>query len=310
MNPKISIFTIPKPFEGHINIIQRNAIKSWTLLESRPEIILFGQEKGVSEITKEFGIRHIPEIEKNEFGTPFINSVFNLAKEQANNNLLVYVNSDIILMDNFMKAIEETIKSFPSFLMVSQRWDLDIKEEIQFKEIDWKDKLREYLKKEGIGPVGTDCFVFPRYFQHDMPFFVVGRDGWDNWLLYHTRSLGIPLIDGSRLIKAIHQNHDYFHYPEGKKVGKELQKNLELLGSSFNAFSPKDADWVLSEQGFKKQKRFFIPRPCYRFFGSLPAFYPYFSLWLKGLLLPVWFLAMIAKFGKKTFFKKYEIFGR
>ncbi len=28
----ITIFAIPKPFKGHIDVIQRNAIQSWTKL--------------------------------------------------------------------------------------------------------------------------------------------------------------------------------------------------------------------------------------------------------------------------------------
>jgi len=295
MNPKVSIFTIPKPFLGPINVIQRNAIQSWLLLKPKCEIILFGEEDGIAETAKKFNVRHIPDIKKNEFGTPLLDSVFNSAKEQANSNLLVYVNSDIILTDDFMKAVQQARKSFPFFLMVSQRWNLDIKEEIQFDEINWKDKLKERLSKEGIGPTGTDCFVFPRRFQHGLPSFVVGRDGWDNWFLYRARSLGVPLIDGTQMIKAIHQNHDYFHYPEGIKRGKELQKNLELLGGPFYAFSPKDADWILTEQGLKKQKTFLIFRYCYRFFGSLPAFYSYFNLGLKILLFPALLLSVVAK---------------
>ena len=52
----ITIFTIPKPFKGHINTIQRNAIQSWMQLKPECEIILFGDDYGVSDIAKEFGL--------------------------------------------------------------------------------------------------------------------------------------------------------------------------------------------------------------------------------------------------------------
>ena len=64
----ITLFTCPKPFRGHIGIIQRNAIKSWTLLKPKPEIILIGDEEGILEVCKELDLIHIPTIEKNEFG--------------------------------------------------------------------------------------------------------------------------------------------------------------------------------------------------------------------------------------------------
>ncbi len=48
----LTIFSIPKPFEGHIGIIQRNAIQSWIAL-SGCEVILCADEYGTAEITYE-----------------------------------------------------------------------------------------------------------------------------------------------------------------------------------------------------------------------------------------------------------------
>ncbi|UZE93498.1 MAG: hypothetical protein IB617_01545 [Candidatus Nealsonbacteria bacterium] len=132
----LTIFAIPKPFEKEFNIIQRNAIKSWILLEPRPEIILFGDEKGTADIAKEFNVKHFPKIARNEFGTPIVSDIFKKAQKIARNNILVYVNADIILMKDFIRAVEK-IKDEEKFLMVGQRWDVDIKEKINFKNLNW-----------------------------------------------------------------------------------------------------------------------------------------------------------------------------
>ena len=58
----ITVFSVPKPFEGHIGIIQCNAIKSWKKLDPKCEIILYGNEKGVKEIAEKFDLIHIPDI--------------------------------------------------------------------------------------------------------------------------------------------------------------------------------------------------------------------------------------------------------
>ena len=58
----LTIFATPKPFRGHIAVIQRNAIRSWTLLRPACEIILMGNDEGTAEIAAEFGVRHVPEI--------------------------------------------------------------------------------------------------------------------------------------------------------------------------------------------------------------------------------------------------------
>ncbi len=266
----LTIFTIPKSFSGRINIIQRNAILSWTMLRPKCEIILFGDEEGVAETAKEFTIRHVSEIKKNEFSTPLLDSAFNLAQELATNNIMVYVNADIILMSDFIPAIQSVKK--PLFLLSGRRWDLDIKEEIKFDEADWEDELGNLVAKEGKphGFSGIDYFVFPRNLQHDLPSFAVGRPGWDNWLIYRIRSLGIPVIDATIAISVVHQNHDYSHCLGGKRdKGPEAQKNFELAGGFSNMLSLRDADRVLTKNGLKKPG---FPR---QIFVKFSLFYPW-----------------------------------
>ena len=42
----ITIFSTPKPFSGHNEIIQRNALQSWKRLHQDIEILLFGDDEG------------------------------------------------------------------------------------------------------------------------------------------------------------------------------------------------------------------------------------------------------------------------
>ena len=93
----LTIFAVPKPFEGHIGMIQRNALRSWKRLRPECQVILFGEEAGSREVVAEFGVDQIVEIAQNDFGTPLLSSVFELAEEQATRDLLCYVNADIIL---------------------------------------------------------------------------------------------------------------------------------------------------------------------------------------------------------------------
>jgi hypothetical protein len=72
----LTLFAIPKHFRGHIATIQRNAIASWTRLNPRPEIMLFGNEDGAAETARELGLRHFPEVARNEFGTPLLGDLF------------------------------------------------------------------------------------------------------------------------------------------------------------------------------------------------------------------------------------------
>ena len=45
----LTLFAIPKPFRGQSDLIQRNAITSWTRIEPRPDVLLFGNEEGTAE---------------------------------------------------------------------------------------------------------------------------------------------------------------------------------------------------------------------------------------------------------------------
>jgi len=270
----ITIFTIPKAFKNKANIIQRKAIGSWTKLFPKCEIILFGNDEGVDKVAQEFGCLHVSEIEKTELGTPLLSSAISLTQEKAKYDTLLYLNTDIILMSDLIPSFQKVKEQ--EFLISGQRWDVDVEEKIDFRDIDWENKLREKIKEWGKlhGPTGMDYFLIPKNLPDKikMPGLAVGRPGWDNWLIYQARFLKIPVINATGLITAIHQNHDYSHSPWGrgkKVVGPEYKKNIKLAGGFANMMTLVDADWILTEKGLKKPD--FIPRV----FSTFSLFYPW-----------------------------------
>src|SRR5207248_7487543 len=137
----LTIFATPKAFRGHIAVIQRNAIRSWTLLRPACEIILMGNDEGTAEIAAEFGLRYVPEVARNTFGTPLVSDLFQQAQQLSVNNLFCYVNSDIILMRDFMQALQRVVDQTRRFLLVGQRWNFEVKEALAF-EPNWEEQLR------------------------------------------------------------------------------------------------------------------------------------------------------------------------
>src|SRR5271169_1997102 len=81
MTGMLTVFSTPKPFHGHSGIIQRNALQSWTLLHPDVEVILFGDEDGAAETCRDLGIRHEPQVRRNENGTKFLSYIFDRANE-------------------------------------------------------------------------------------------------------------------------------------------------------------------------------------------------------------------------------------
>src|SRR5258708_10580383 len=165
--PLITLFSAPKPFiDLHIATIQRNAIKSWTLLPG-VEVILLGEEDGIEQAAKDLGVKHLRNVACNDNGTPLISSMFQLVRENAKSELLCIINADMILMPDFAKVALESRgllleKQIKDFVLLSQRWDLDITQADEFAE-GWESRLRKRVETHGQlpKPSGRDCFLFP-----------------------------------------------------------------------------------------------------------------------------------------------------
>ena len=233
----LTLFSAPKPFtDPHIAMIQRNAIKSWTLLPD-VEVILLGEETGLAEAARDLGVNHVPEVKRNENSTPLISSMFRLAREHGHGNLLCIVNADMILMSDFVEAVKQVSKLKDNFVLLSQRWDLDVTESLDFTE-GWQNRLRSTVHGHGAlhRPAGSDFFIFPKSCYTDVPDFAIGRAGWDNWMIYKARKEGWPVIDCTPSVMIVHQNHDYGHLPGGKPHYEhpDSNENIRLAGGQAN----------------------------------------------------------------------------
>jgi hypothetical protein len=206
----ITFFTIPKPFTGLSSTQQRDAIHSWKRVKGS-EIFLFGNDEGVAETAEEYGCTHFPNIKISNYGTPYLDEAFITTQREATNKTICYVNSDILI--NGVDTAVACIKG-SDFLMTGKRTDM---------------KTGTHQKMYP----GMDWFAFPKGMITDMPHFIVGRRGWDNWMVYHCRARGIPVIDATGFVRALHPNHDYNHVPESKGDGwkkcPESDYNLNLI---------------------------------------------------------------------------------
>ena len=237
----ITLFSAPKSFTDlHISTIQRNAIKSWTLLPD-VEVILLGEETGLAQAAREIGVKHISNVAQNDNGTPLISSMFKLARENNNSELLCIINADMILMTDFVEAARRSrlSRGIPeggqrdTFVLLSQRWDLDITQPIEFTE-DWQNRLSSMVHRQGSlhRPAGSDFFLFPKSCYQNIPDFAIGRAGWDNWMIYKARQEKWPVIDCTPSVTIVHQNHDYSHLPGGKPHYEhpDTNENIRLAG--------------------------------------------------------------------------------
>jgi hypothetical protein len=250
----ITFFTTAKPFKGHNGVIQRNALKSWTLLHPEVEVIVFGDEEGVAEVCAELGLRHERHVERHESGLKYVRYLFEQAQKMARHDYLGYVNCDIILLRDFADAFQRVRSQLAKFLMIGRRWDTEIALPVDFSNEQWELQTRKLALKTGKHQILSfiDYFCFAKGLYPDIPPLVVGRNYWDHWLVWRALTTPVPVIDCSRAVVAVHQNHDYAYSPGGSAGthGDELaMRNKQLGGNGEYLRSIRNATHIITRGG-------------------------------------------------------------
>jgi hypothetical protein len=249
----LTIFSTTKRFEGLFDVIQRNAIRSWTLLHPAPQVLIFGDDPGTAEACRDLGVEHRPEVATNEFGTPLVSDMFLQAQKIAVNPNVCFVNADVILTDETMRAADRVSAWSNRFLIVGRRLDVDITDLCDFDDPTWQSRLKERARRDGElkSEVWIDWFLFPRGLFTVLPEFAIGRSGYDNWLLWRASSEGVPLIDATAYVPLIHQRHDYSHAGGKTRVweGEEARRAHELVGHWTRYYSVSHARYMLTPSG-------------------------------------------------------------
>jgi hypothetical protein len=245
-----TLFSIPKPFEGSIGEIQLNALRSWVALGDGVQVVLLGDEAGVADAASTAGAEHVPAVERSDLGTPRLDSAFAEVETVARRPLRCFVNADIILLDDFLPAVEAVAARYERFLMIGRTYDLAA---VAAEEVDDPAALQARAHAVGTrrGAAAIDYFVFTAGLFGDLPPFLVGRAGFDNWLVWKARQEG-PVIDASERVCAVHQSHDYGHLSGGKEEayrGEEAAVNIDLVGGKDRLYTIHDASHRLGSDG-------------------------------------------------------------
>jgi len=238
----LTIVSVPLPFSGNQLTIdhQHNAIKSWTLLEPRPEIILLGNEYGIAEVAEQYNVHHVPEIGRNELGDLSMRSIFRQADKYASNDWISYTDTDVILLDDFMPMFFYLVTTFCEFVSCAGRWDANIPGRLDFDNPDWQKAATDSIFK--LHPRGADYCIYRTGFYHEMPDFSIGRGWWDGWRMGYPFKVGVPLVNVERVCKAIHQKHGHrWSGQPGTGRNKGMLKGTEAwVTNASNYVEPKD----------------------------------------------------------------------
>lgn len=261
LSSSVALVAAPKPFTGHIGVIQRNAIRSWRALGGGVQIVLGGEVEGLDAIADEVGAITLGRLNAGADGPPRVDELFEKARAASSADLLAYVNSDIILLPDWVQAIRTAVAAFRGeCLIVGRRIDTDITQEIDWGSIDATAQVATLARDRGrlAACVCKDYFVFRRDSYRHVPAFTLGRAFWDNWMVHDAHARGLPVVDVTAAATAVHQNHDYGHVPGGRLAAyvtsPGAKANRRLAGGS-RMVTGAIASWKLDRTGEIRRRR-------------------------------------------------------
>ena len=270
----LTIFATPRAFAGEFDVIQRNAIASWSRLRPRPQILLIGNDPGTAAVCRQFDIEHLPEVRLSELGTPFADSMIELAEARARHSLMLWIAADTILCGDVMPAVATVSRRFDRFCMIAGRHRMPHPVPIDFEDPDWEGKLKTTSVEPLLDDLcAGDFFVFPRSFWGTFPSFIEGRSALDGWMLFKTLESGAALVDATPALTTIHQDHSYTRDPGGaaaKLSGPEIRHNEALARN--RTLTRDNADWILTPEGLRRPRYSF--RRHVAWCARYAAFYP------------------------------------
>ena len=93
-------------------------------------------------VAAEYGVTQLAGVTCNAQGTPLVSSIFAEARRASDSPLLTYVNADILLLPDFLAAARDVSRQANEFLVIGQRWDLDVAELLDFSP-GWEKRLEQ-----------------------------------------------------------------------------------------------------------------------------------------------------------------------
>lgn len=232
---KIHFFCVPKPWTPTFAQIQSAAIKSWLQIVPHSQITMLCDEPGTETHAREFNTNYIPAVQRNEWGTPLVSSIFEtITRVATDDEIVCYINADIVLdHESFTRTINFVSNNAnDEWLVVGKRTDVTV--DTQRNPSD----ILQHARETGVdhGWDGIDYFVYkrPDLFRFVYPF-ALGKFVWDQWLLGNAYRRGVKTIDASATIFAVHLNCDWY-------FGGNTTRDRRLIENSEEAKRNKSFD--------------------------------------------------------------------
>ncbi|CAC5381575.1 unnamed protein product [Mytilus coruscus] len=209
-------------------IANQNALKNWKAIKGVKNFVLFTNCSRARKLGKSMNFVVLPVMDSAIGGVPVLKSMYLKVLALYPTSYIMFSNADIMYEIDLM----ETVRFVNSFvqdeglarkpvLIVGKRTNLDID---SGKNESWKSLI---TKTATLGTIfnadALDYFIFDRKFPWKaFPKFVIGRVGYDNWIVAFSRYKNFTVVDATGSILAVHQtinganfegfSHNHFSY--------------------------------------------------------------------------------------------------
>ncbi|OWF44161.1 hypothetical protein KP79_PYT23260 [Mizuhopecten yessoensis] len=188
--------------------VYNNTLRNWPSLQPHANIILFTNDV-LPDVTKQLGWMVLP-LKRQIKGHPVLKQMFIEAmKLQPNSKLHGFANGDILFTNSFINSLLEIANSpllvNKTYMVVGRRMSTPnvTRDEASSWETIGKAAERGTLMNK---ICGIDYFLTsPDYHWKDIPDVQIGRNYYDNWLVWDARRKGYEVIDATDTLLAVHQ---------------------------------------------------------------------------------------------------------
>lgn len=245
---KIIFLTTTKPFNDVFGFRQVNSITSWIKLKNiETEVYVFTEEdikKHFDESVRDF-VNIVNDFEKSEDSRiPTFRSMwdFGCSKIKSENDLVCYLNSDILITSSFSETVNSILQQIKDkkFGIFGQRVDWSRPQVIDFNSHNWDQILTEKEKDNlTLHPAcGADFFIGNKNTLGELPFFYVGRPNYDRWLVKQIIDKCDFSIDISKTATLIHHDHGYGENGDTTHIDVWQQYQKEVSVNQSRDFYP------------------------------------------------------------------------
>ncbi|KAL9226360.1 hypothetical protein vseg_002183 [Gypsophila vaccaria] len=143
-NPSVTIFSVPKPFNGSVGDRQTLAVRSWLRLSPDVDVVLFSNDPSLYGFASAFGsrVRVESEIDFSFGNNPFFHSMVARA-EASTSNISVLVHPETILLHDFISTLNHVYELDRAwFLVASSR-------RVSFFPYSLNKAGKQWLKEDG-----------------------------------------------------------------------------------------------------------------------------------------------------------------